>query len=312
MGSELTLGFTKHGGGIEDVDHDALVQILGRCVPNNGGQLELVFLNGSHSYGLGERISNAGVPHVVCWESTVPSFAAAIFSQNFYQTLDTASDPSYKDAFQAAVAAVQKSFLRTPYGVPHYLHAKNAASGGSSASVADDSGVAGAMAVAVVGRSIEDAETESSGTSTADAEIAKTDHTSCVRLAQVHNLIELNINSFVDRYYTIDLLDWEWPTLKLYEWSLTKSMAEVEALAKRVLGQGGVVSAFELPLELHEDARHLARSGSSEEDTQETLLKVCKDVERLLREVLEHATATYAKMVSANGMGGVGSGVDGE
>jgi hypothetical protein len=261
-----------------------------------------VFLNGSSSSKLGERVFSEGIPYVVCWESAVPTFAAAIFSSTFYSVMDAAVDVSYLDAFEGAVAAVRRSYLGTPFGIPRIIHAQ-----------AKEGGVVARSSISAAGT----AATEASG--------AK----SCIRLGQVQNLLELNVNSFVDEHYTIELLDWEWPTLKLYEWSVTKTFAEVEEVAKKVLLQGGALTSLELPLDHYADARRLIGTASTastvsvegagesedgeaskaavEEERQEVLKAVCKDVEQLLREVLEHAKTKHSQSPTLDS-GGCSSG----
>ena len=57
------------------------------------GTLELVFLNCDMSLALGEKLSNAGVPNVMCWESLINDEAATLFSAGFFKALQ--KDVSY-------------------------------------------------------------------------------------------------------------------------------------------------------------------------------------------------------------------------
>ena len=56
------------------------------------------------SEGVGKRLRNYGVPHVVCWRSEVRDVTAMRFSATFYTALDCQSDGvrDYKRAFEQA------------------------------------------------------------------------------------------------------------------------------------------------------------------------------------------------------------------
>ena len=70
------------------------------------GNLELVFINGCESLGLGHAVIQAGVPHVVCWESKTADEAARAFSVGFFeavqQSMSQCGNPDYDGAFVLA------------------------------------------------------------------------------------------------------------------------------------------------------------------------------------------------------------------
>ena len=75
------------------VSPSTVVELLGAHSPQAGGKLELVFLNCDMSLALGEKLSNAGVPNVMCWESLINDEAATLFSAGFFKALQ--KDVSY-------------------------------------------------------------------------------------------------------------------------------------------------------------------------------------------------------------------------
>ena len=93
LGGELTLGFTTKEGMLSVVSPSTVVELLGAHSPQAGGKLELVFLNCDMSLALGEKLSNAGVPNVMCWESLINDEAATLFSAGFFKALQ--KDVSY-------------------------------------------------------------------------------------------------------------------------------------------------------------------------------------------------------------------------
>ena len=95
-----TLGFTNPAGGLVAVNPSDLAQVLGL----HSNVLELVFLNGCCSLGLGQAVQAAGVKAVVCWETKVETKAAAIFSNAFFEALAKGFD--YKMAFEQSKLAV--------------------------------------------------------------------------------------------------------------------------------------------------------------------------------------------------------------
>jgi hypothetical protein len=99
------LGFTNEQGGLDLVQPDTLAQILGAYAPFKGGNLELVFLNGCSSHALGEAVHEAGIPNVVCWETSCNDEAAQIFSTAFYKHLQE-HGKGYAQAFDHAKHAV--------------------------------------------------------------------------------------------------------------------------------------------------------------------------------------------------------------
>jgi hypothetical protein len=105
--SRNTLGFTNPEGGIDLVQPDTLVDILGAHAPSKGGKLQLVFLNGCSSYQLGEAVHKAGIPFVVCWHTMVHDEAARIFSEAFYVHLERPT-ATYAEAFEQAKHAVHE------------------------------------------------------------------------------------------------------------------------------------------------------------------------------------------------------------
>jgi len=103
-GYGFTLGFTKDGGGLELVDNSVVAGMLGRASVVHGGLLELVFLNGCCSEGLGQAVRAAGVATVVCWRTQVEDHAARIFSKAFFEARRAGRGIAH--AFEDAKAAV--------------------------------------------------------------------------------------------------------------------------------------------------------------------------------------------------------------
>ena len=67
--------------------------------------LELVFLNGCCSDGLGRAAIAAGVSTVVCWRTQAWDPAARLFATAFFQALRR--DVSYRRAYEEAVSALR-------------------------------------------------------------------------------------------------------------------------------------------------------------------------------------------------------------
>ena len=124
-GGPRTLGFTSEdGSAITIAPNDELARMFGASAKANGGQLELVFLNGCCSEPLGRLLHQRGVPVVVCWRTRAEDCAARIFSVEFFRALKVTND--FRRAFaeaEGAVRAVTKPGTLTggiASGVPKY------------------------------------------------------------------------------------------------------------------------------------------------------------------------------------------------
>ena len=111
LGAQKTLGFTsEHTGQLSTVQPETLAEMLGAHSPQNGGRLELVFLNGCCSEELGRAVHAAGVPVVVCWSTMAENSAARIFASTFFRTYMRGK--SYRQAFDEAKRAVRTTTRR--------------------------------------------------------------------------------------------------------------------------------------------------------------------------------------------------------
>ena len=111
LGAQKTLGFTsEHTGQLSTVQPETLAEMLGAHSPQNGGRLELVFLNGCCSEELGRAVHAAGVPVVVCWSTMAENSAARIFASTFFRTYMRGK--SYRHAFDEAKRAVRTTTRR--------------------------------------------------------------------------------------------------------------------------------------------------------------------------------------------------------
>ena len=99
-GLQHTLGFTRPGGGLDEVRPEDIASILGAS-----RALELAFLNGCESEPLGEAARRAGVATVVCWRTKAEDSAARHFAQSFFHAV--ANDCNYREAFGQAVHALR-------------------------------------------------------------------------------------------------------------------------------------------------------------------------------------------------------------
>ena len=110
-----TLCFTSEAGGLSVADPSTLRDIFSGIARR--GDLELVFLNGCESLQLGEELVAAGVPYVVCWESSVEDTPAKAFSVGFFeavqQSINQGTPPDYNAAFDLAKAKVSTT-LKCP------------------------------------------------------------------------------------------------------------------------------------------------------------------------------------------------------
>ena len=72
-----------------------------------GGTIECVMLNACETEGMGKKLREIGVGHVICWRSEVEDTTATNFALDFYTCLDQ-QDPlqatDYTFAFEQAVA----------------------------------------------------------------------------------------------------------------------------------------------------------------------------------------------------------------
>jgi hypothetical protein len=89
----------------QEVGIEEFAKLFETETSNSGGTIECVVLNACESEGVGKRLRNYGVPHVVCWRSEVRDVTAMRFSATFYKALDCQSDSvrDYKRAFEQAV-----------------------------------------------------------------------------------------------------------------------------------------------------------------------------------------------------------------
>eukprot|EP00966_Prymnesium_polylepis_P001534 35212-Prymnesium_polylepis.1 len=111
---DKTLLVVDERGKAKPVVPHVFARMLGRHSPAQGGPLELVFLNGCKSIGLGGKLREHGVPHVVCWETICENSAAMAFSEAFFGALRPSS--SCADAFEHAKDAVELLTCRSPSG----------------------------------------------------------------------------------------------------------------------------------------------------------------------------------------------------
>ncbi|KAL1498462.1 hypothetical protein AB1Y20_013787 [Prymnesium parvum] len=105
LGGARTLGFTSDHGELAAVHPPDLVDMLAAHAPCNGGELELVFLNGCHSDALGRAVHEAGIPFVVCWTTLAENSAAQLFATTFFETM--AQGHSYQRSFQEAISEIK-------------------------------------------------------------------------------------------------------------------------------------------------------------------------------------------------------------
>ena len=102
----LSLGFTKPGGLMENIEPPSLIaKLLGINSVGQQSSLELVVLNGCDSLALGKAIHAEGVPIVVCWSTKVLDHGARIFSTVFFEHV--AGGESAREAFENAKLAVE-------------------------------------------------------------------------------------------------------------------------------------------------------------------------------------------------------------
>ena len=108
-GVDKTLAFTDHKtGALSTPDPAALAAILAASP-----SLQLCFLNGCNTEGLGLRIRAAGVDHVVCWRTETEDKAAKLFATAFYESHYSRSRPpaaAFADACNLVQAATARAF----------------------------------------------------------------------------------------------------------------------------------------------------------------------------------------------------------
>jgi hypothetical protein len=75
----FTLGFTTAEGELAMVSPDHIAAMLADC-----RRLELVVINGCHSYALGQALRQRGMRAVVCWRTATEDKAASIFSVGLF------------------------------------------------------------------------------------------------------------------------------------------------------------------------------------------------------------------------------------
>jgi hypothetical protein len=91
----------------EEIEPNRFVKLFSPVSAGAGGTIECVVLNACETEGIGKKLRNAGVPHVVCWRSEVDDTTATEFAVNFFTALDQSDvtkDMDYKLAFKQAVA----------------------------------------------------------------------------------------------------------------------------------------------------------------------------------------------------------------
>ena len=107
-----TLGFTQPGGALQGGALDELspatdiAKVVCKRSTSDGGMLELVFINGCCSEGLGRQLwqQGHGVGTVVCWKTASSDAAAHIFCVRFFVSVAGGAD--YKTVFAHAVMQV--------------------------------------------------------------------------------------------------------------------------------------------------------------------------------------------------------------
>jgi hypothetical protein len=102
------------------------------------------------------------------------------------------------------------------------------------------------------------------------------------------NLLELNVVSFASineggSMYNIQLLDWDWPTSKLFEWTLSKSFDEIRTVAEASIGSAAM--KFRRNTKKYADSKHI-------EDPR-VLNSICKEIEAMLRDILAFSKVVY-------------------
>ena len=85
-------------------------------------------------------------------------------------------------------------------------------------------------------------------------------------------MLECNVSSVgEDGCCVINMLDWDWPSSKLFEWTLRRTLDEIRALGARALRRQNQ----------NADARRIEDSAAR--------LKACDEAQRCLRDVLDRA-----------------------
>jgi hypothetical protein len=99
-----------------------------------------------------------------------------------------------------------------------------------------------------------------------------------MRLAQEDdsNLLELNVVSFTEEVYNIQMFDWDWPKSKLFEWTLSKTFPEIQAVTEASLGSAAI--SLRRESKKYIDSRCI--------DDPSVLNKICKEIEAMLRKIL--------------------------
>lgn len=72
----------------ELVDPKILSETVGAESTKEGGPIECMVLNACSTEAVGSLLRSDGVPHVICWQSTVDDEVAVEFSQAFYECLE--------------------------------------------------------------------------------------------------------------------------------------------------------------------------------------------------------------------------------
>ena len=103
------------------------------------------------------------------------------------------------------------------------------------------------------------------------------------RLAQhsESNLLECNCNSIdEDGCVVIKMLDWDWPSSKLFEWELKRTFDDIRGLAEKTLGARAIPTLQD---------RQKYPGGRCIENDSAMRLKICEEVQRFSRGVLDQA-----------------------
>ena len=108
----VTLGLMDASGNSTLVPRETIVSLAASASQNKGGKLRLVFLNACSSGDLGRQlITDAWIPHVVCWDSEADDGAALAFAKGFW--LAIARGDAVEGAFHAGKLAIETVINRT-------------------------------------------------------------------------------------------------------------------------------------------------------------------------------------------------------
>ena len=108
----VTLGLMDASGRSALVPRGTIVSLAASASQNNGGKLRLIVLNACSSGDLGRQlITDARIPHVVCWDSEADDGAALAFAKGFWIAI--AGGDHIENAFQAGKLAIETIINKT-------------------------------------------------------------------------------------------------------------------------------------------------------------------------------------------------------